>query len=238
LLLQSGTPGFEYFRSDLGKNVRFIGPLLPYGENKHQHYQLPLHCKQFNKKILVTQGTVETDAQKIIVPTLEAFKNTDILVVVTTGGSQTQELRNRYPYANILIEDFIPFSDIMQECDVYVTNGGYGGVMLAIQNELPIVAAGVHEGKNEINARIGYFKLGINLKTERPAPSQIKAAVEAILRDQTYKNSVDRLAKEFEEYDPALLCEKYVNELLPKQEKNTRATFLRMIQKYAEEKVY
>src|SRR6478735_1725256 len=30
LLLQSGTPGFEYHRSDLGKNVRFIGGLLPY----------------------------------------------------------------------------------------------------------------------------------------------------------------------------------------------------------------
>jgi UDP:flavonoid glycosyltransferase YjiC (YdhE family) len=113
LLLQSGTPGFEYFRRDLGKNIRFIGPLLPYSEKKSQQYQLPSQYKQFSKKILVTQGTVETDVEKIIVPTLEAFKNTDVLVVVTTGGSQTQELKSRYPYSNILIEDFIPFNDIM-----------------------------------------------------------------------------------------------------------------------------
>jgi len=238
LLLQSGTPGFEYFRSDLDRNIRFIGPLLPHNEKKEKRYVLPSRYQRFAKKILVTQGTVETDVDKIIVPTLEAFKNTDVLVVVTTGGSKTQELKDRYPYPNVLIEDFIPFNDIMPDCDVYVTNGGYGGVMLGIQNKLPMVVAGVHEGKNEINARIGDFELGINLKTEKPAASQVKTAVEIILRTKTYKNNVIKLAQEFERYDPALLCERYVKELLLKQERNTRATFFRMIQKYAEEKVY
>jgi UDP:flavonoid glycosyltransferase YjiC (YdhE family) len=238
LLLQSGTPGFEYFRSDIGKNIRFIGPLLPHSGKKAPQYELPGWYRQFKKKVLVTQGTVETDVEKIIVPTLEAFKDSDVLVVATTGGSKTEELRRRYSHYNILIEDFIPFNDIMPQCDVYVTNGGYGGVMLGVQNKLPMVVAGVHEGKNEINARIGFFKLGINLKTEKPTASQIKANVELILRDKTYKNNVVNLAKEFEQYDPARLCEKYVNELLEKQAKSTRGTFLRMMRKYAEEKVY
>jgi hypothetical protein len=39
----------------------------------------------------------------------------------------------------------------MPFCHVYVTNGG---VLLSIQNKLPLVTAGVHEGKNEINARL------------------------------------------------------------------------------------
>jgi len=238
LLLQSGTPGFEYYRSDLGKNVRFVGPLLPYNEKKKVRYQLPSTYNQYRKKILVTQGTVETDVEKIIVPTLEAFKNSEVMVVVTTGGSKTQELRARYPHKNILIEDFIPFDDIMPECDVYITNGGYGGVLLSIQNKLPMVVAGVHEGKNEINARVGYFKLGINLRTEKPAPSKIKSSVEFVLRDTGYKNNVTRLAEEFEQYNPAWRVEYYMNELLKKQELSTRATFLRMIQKHAEEKVY
>ena len=237
LFLQSGTPGFEYYRSDLRKNIHFIGPLLPAGQRQND-YQIPGQYKNFKKKILVTQGTVETDVEKIIVPTLEAFKATDVLVIATTGGAKTEALRERFPYTNMLIEDFIPFNDIMPQVDAYVTNGGYGGVLLSIQNKLPMVVAGVHEGKNEINARIGYFQLGIDLKTEKPSPSRIKESVETILRDHTYVNNVARLAKEFEDYDPDWLTEKYVDELISRQERSTRATFLRMIRKHAEEKVY
>lgn len=238
LFLQSGTPGFEYDRSDLRKNIHFIGPLLPSGQRQNDNYELPGQYKHFQKKILVTQGTVETDVDKIIVPALEAFRNSDVLVIATTGGSRTQELRTRYPQANILIEDFIPFNEIMPHVDAYVTNGGYGGVLLGIQNKLPMVVAGVHEGKNEINARIGYFKLGVDLKTERPSALQIREGVETILRNGRYKNNVVKLAREFEDYDPAWLCEKYVDELISRQERSTRATFLRMIRRHAEEKVY
>jgi len=238
LFLQSGTPGFEYDRSDLRKNIHFIGPLLPAGRKRNEDYQMPEQYKNFKKRILVTQGTVETDVEKIIVPTLEAFKDSDVLVIATTGGSRTQELRDRYPYSNILIEDFIPFNNVMPGVNAYVTNGGYGGVLLGIQNKLPMVVAGVHEGKNEINTRIGYFKLGIDLKTEKPSPSKIREAVETVLRDRLYRNNVVKLAREFEDYDPSWLCEKYVDEIMSRQERSTRATFLRMIRKHAEEKVY
>jgi MGT family glycosyltransferase len=214
LLLQSGTPGFEYFRSDLGSNVRFVGPLLPYAAKKQTTPWDHKKLKQYDKVILVTQGTVEKDVEKIIVPTLEAFKNSDCLVVVTTGGSQTQALRQRYPQDNIIIEDFIPFGDIMPYADVYITNGGYGGVLLGIENKLPMVVAGVHEGKNEICARIGYFKLGINLKTERPIPAQIRRSVEEILSNVMYKKNVIKLSKEFSHFKPNELCAKYIAQLL------------------------
>ncbi len=215
LLLQSGTPGFEYSRSDLGKNVRFVGPLLPFAKGgKAGLADLTEELGRYEKVVLVTQGTLERDPQKILIPTLEAFKDTRVLVIATTGGTGTQELQARYPQENIIIRDFIPFNDIMPHCDVYVTNGGYGGVMLGIQNQLPLVAAGLHEGKNEINARIGYFKLGIDLKTEFPTPAQIKAGVETVLTDGVYKNNVKKLSREFKEYDPHSLCTKYINHLL------------------------
>ncbi|HEX2536347.1 MAG TPA: nucleotide disphospho-sugar-binding domain-containing protein [Chitinophagaceae bacterium] len=213
LLLQSGTPAFEYKRSDLGKNVRFIGPLLPYSEPKEQKPWYDKRLHQYNKVVLVTQGTVERETDKIIVPVLEAFKDTDCLVVATTGGNGTQALRARYHQENLIIEDFIPFRDIMPYADVYVTNGGYGGVLLAIENELPLVVAGVHEGKNEINARVGYFKLGINLGTETPTPAQVGKAVRQVLTDGTYKRNILRLSEEFACFQPNLQFEKHIAEL-------------------------
>jgi len=232
LLLQSGTPGFEYHRSDLSKNIRFIGALLPHSAGKHLKWELPAEYKQYCKRVLVTQGTVEKDVEKIIVPTLEAFRNTDVLVIATTGGSKTEDLRVRYPDANFIIEDFIPFNDVMPECDVYITNGGYGGVMLGIQNQLPLVVAGVHEGKNEINARVGYFNLGINLKTEKPAAEKIAAAVKEILSQPNYKKNVGSLAKEFRDYDPTFLFEKYMNDLLERKERTVKNTFVRLVNQH------
>ncbi|GAB3921596.1 glycosyltransferase [Larkinella terrae] len=212
--LQSGVPGFEYNRRDMSPNVRFVGPLLPYTKgvrNGFAHYDL---LKLYRKVILVTQGTVERDPEKIIVPTLEAFKDSEFLVIATTGGSQTDALRARYPQANLIIEDFIDFNEIMPYCDVYVTNGGYGGVMQSIQNRLPMVAAGVHEGKNEITARIGYFRLGVNLKTETPTPEQIRMQVTNVLKNPVYRQSIAKLQKEFSAYNPNELCENYIAEVL------------------------
>jgi len=214
IVLQSGTPGFEYRRSDLSRHVHFAGPLLPYSKKKENARWFNEKLRQCDKIILVTQGTVEKDVEKLLVPTLEAFKNSDCLVVMTTGGSQTAELKARYPQENFIIEDFIPFDDIMPYADVYVSNGGYGGVLLSVQNQLPMVVAGVHEGKNEINARVGYFKLGINLGTEKPSVLQIRKSVEEILANNTYSKNVKNLSEEFKRYTPDEICEKYVAQLV------------------------
>lgn len=214
LLLQSGTPSFEYTRSDLGENIRFIGALLPHSNQKKRATWFNEKLTKYNKVVLVTQGTLEKDPEKILVPTLEALKDSDCLVIATTGGSKTGELRRRFSNENIIVEDFIPFTDIMPYTDVYVTNGGYGGVMLAIENQVPLVVAGVHEGKNEINARVGYFNLGINLGTERPKPQEIKSSVERVLSNELYSSNVKQLSKEFRKYNPQKLCADYVANIL------------------------
>nr|AGH18139.1 glycosyltransferase [uncultured bacterium]QDQ69326.1 GtfC [synthetic construct] len=232
LLLQSGTPGFEYYRSDLGKNIRFIGSLLPYQSKKQTTAWSDERLNRYEKIVVVTQGTVEKNIEKILVPTLEAFRDTDLLVIATTGGSGTAELKKRYPQGNLIIEDFIPFGDIMPYADVYITNGGYGGVMLGIENQLPLVVAGIHEGKNEINARIGYFELGINLKTEWPKPEQMKKAIDEVIGNKKYKENITKLAKEFSNYHPNELCAQYISEVLQKTGR------LYISSKKEEEKIY
>jgi UDP:flavonoid glycosyltransferase YjiC (YdhE family) len=214
LVLQIGTPGFEYKRSDLGSNIRYIGALLPYYNKEKKQAWFDERINRYDRVVLLTQGTVEKDVNKLLIPTLEAFKDSNILVVCTTGGSNTAELKAKYPNDNFIIEDFISFNDVMPLVDVYITNGGYGGVLLGIQNKLPMVVAGVHEGKNEICARIGYLKYGIDLKTETPKPEQIRDAVNEIFNNKEYAQNIDKLSKEFAQYNPNKLMEKYVAELI------------------------
>ena len=154
IFLQSGTAGFEYERSDMPEKLRFVGPLHAYknGKKKEFNYDWGDKVKNYEKIILISQGTFEPDHSKLIIPALEALKNEDYLLVVATGFHHTEELQKKYNQDNIVIEDFIDFDFIMPLTDVYITNGGYGGTLLAIDHALPMVAAGINESKNEICA--------------------------------------------------------------------------------------
>jgi UDP:flavonoid glycosyltransferase YjiC (YdhE family) len=227
IYLQSGVPGFEYPRKKISSNVRFVGPLLPYSKAQKRPFDHAAKALTYDKVVLVTQGTVERNIDKLLVPTLEAFKNDPkTLVIATTGGSRTAELRSRFPQDNMIIEDFINFNAVMPYANVYVTNGGYGGVMLGLQHNLPIIAAGVHEGKNEIAARIAYCKVGVDLKTETPKPKAIRQAVDTLLRDETYRQNVRKMSLEFSRYKPNKLAEKYITSLFAPKFEPELATLL------------
>lgn len=214
-VLQSGTPSFDYEKREIDARVRFAGAILPALKKQNRKFRIYPQLESYNKVILVTQGTVEKDNTKLVIPVLEALKSEDdTFVVCTTGGAGTQALRRKYNRPHILIEDFIPFEDIMPYADVFISNGGYGGVLQSILHGVPMLVAGVHEGKNEICARIGYLGYGINLKTERPRSEQISKAVRRILSDTSYRIKVEVLRREMEKYDPNREAEKSIEEIL------------------------
>jgi UDP:flavonoid glycosyltransferase YjiC (YdhE family) len=214
LVLQLGSPGLEYRRRDIGRNVRYVGPMLPYAAARKDVPWFDERLHQYKDIVLVTQGTTEKDQNKIIIPALEAFRNTDVLIIVTTRGLKTEELRVRYPYRNVIIEDYIPFNDVMPYAKAFITNGYYSGVLLSLQNRLPIIAAGTNECEDELCARIGYLRYGINLHTDTPSPEQIMEAFEDVLDTPSFKANICRLIKEFDQYEPIPLSAGYVAELL------------------------
>lgn len=77
-----------------------------------------------------------------------------------------------------------------------------------------MVTAGVHEGKNEICARVGYFKIGIDLKTELPKAEHISKAVDEITGTDEYKTNIQNLADEFQQYDANNLFAELAEEVL------------------------
>jgi len=216
LYLQIGIPEFEYKRSDLGSNIRFIGALMPYSTHQPKEPWFDERLNKYKKVVLVTQGTIESDVSKLLEPALKAFENTDVLVIATTGGSGTEELKAKFTAGNLIIADYIPFDDVMPYASVYVTNGGYSGTMLSIKHQLPMVAAGQHELKNEVCARIGYFKYGIDLKTETPSAEAIFEAATEIMNNTLYRNNVTTLRQKFEASNANELCEGYISELIEK----------------------
>ncbi len=211
LYLQPTVPSFEYPRTDLPESVHFIGPLLP---NLKADFQTPAwwddveHARK--PVVLVTQGTIATQADELIEPTLQALANEDVLVIATVDP----KLLNIPIPANVRMEKFIPFDKLMPHVDVMVTNGGYGGVTLALADGVPVICAGNTEDKPEVGNRAAYTGVGINLKTNRPTIDQIQTAVKTVLTDARYKMNADYMKEDFAKQDAAVEAAVLIEKLI------------------------
>lgn len=198
LFLQPTAEAFEYRRSDLPPQVHFIGALLP---DAPDDFTPPAWWAEVVDKkrpvVLVTQGTVATRADELVAPAVSALAGDDVLVIA--AGADPAAI-GTVP-ANARVERFVPFKPLMPMVDVYVTNGGFGGVQFALSNGVPLVAAGKTEDKAEIGNRVTYSGCGINLKTATPTAQQVGDAVRTILADPSYRENARRIQAELSAKD-------------------------------------
>jgi MGT family glycosyltransferase len=201
-VIQAGTQSLDFPRRNTNPKVHYVGALLPY---RRPGADVPEELPPgYSTTIVVTQGTVDNaDQDKLIIPALEALQDMDALVIVATGGRGTAELNRRYPQPNILIRDYVDFAAVFESTDVFVTNGGFGGVQLALSKGVPLVVSGINEGKSDVNARVEYAGAGINLRTEAPSPEKIRRAVHSILAEPGWKERAQQMRQDFARQDPA-----------------------------------
>src|SRR6185369_13906291 len=183
--LQLSVPGFEYPR-DIPSTVTFIGalPIVP------NQAPLPGWAHELDgsrKVVLVTQGTLANhDFSLVIAPTLAALANEpDLLVVATAGGGSVEDIPGPIP-GNARLASYLPFEWILPKTDLFVTNGGYGSVNQAMSYGIPLVTAGLTQDKADVNARVAWSGVGIDLATNAPSPEALRAAVRAVLNTPRY----------------------------------------------------
>ena len=73
---------------------------------------------------------------------------------------------------------------------------------------------GLVEGGQSVNTVAPRAKIGIDLRTERPRPDQIRSSVEKILANDTYRKNIERLNDEFSTYPSNQLSAAYIDNLV------------------------
>ncbi len=193
LFLQPTVPAFEYPRSDLPSQVRFIGPLIPQAPNVRPAWWRDVTSSPW-PVVFVTQGTLADDPRDLVAPTLRALADEPVLVVATAPDSLAAP-------PNARLASFVPYAALLPHAAVMVTNGGYGGVQMALAHGVPMVVAGGSEEKPEIAARVGWVGAGIDLRKRRPRPARIRAAVRAVLEEARYRARAVAIAQDMARCD-------------------------------------
>jgi hypothetical protein len=198
--LQLSVPGFEFPR-DIPRSVHFVGtpPIIP---NQVSPPPWAHELDGSRKVVLVTQGTLANhNFQLLIAPTLAALANEpDVLVVATAGGRPVDAIPGAIP-SNARVASYLPFEWLLPHVDVLVTNGGYGSVNQAMSFGIPLVTAGMTEDKADVNARVAWSGVGVNLATNEPTPEALRAAVRTVLDRPAYRMRASQMADEFARID-------------------------------------
>jgi len=107
-------------------------------------------------------------------PAIEALKDEKLEVVVTCGAKDAGQIPDIYDL-------------ILPRAAIFITNAGFTGTQQALSYGVPLIAAGSSEEKPLVAARIAWSGAGIDLKTGRPTPEQIRDAVRTILSDSSFQ---------------------------------------------------
>jgi UDP:flavonoid glycosyltransferase YjiC (YdhE family) len=139
---------------------------------------------------VVTQGTVATEPEKLLRPALAGLGDEPVRVVAITA---LPDRLGPIP-PNAVIADFVPYGPLFRRAAAVVTNGGVGGVQLAVAHAVPLVAAGRTEDKGEVCARVAWSGVGVDLHVDRPTPNQVRDGVRTVLATPAYAKRARALA--------------------------------------------
>lgn len=209
-ILQIGVPSFEYPRSDWPAHFQFLG-FLPAAEPPAGGYpNIPpwwndvtqQQVKPAKQVVVVAQGTVETDPTDLIIPTIDAMRDRDDVLVVAIMGRKGATLPASFPLPeNARVTDYLHYDSILPYASAWVHNGGYGAVTHGVAHGVPMVVAGEGQDKPENIRRVQYSGIGVGLTTPKPGVEEIRKGLEDVLGDEKYKTRVLQLKKETEELD-------------------------------------
>jgi UDP:flavonoid glycosyltransferase YjiC (YdhE family) len=88
--------------------------------------------------------------------------------------------------------------------------------MLALHYRVPLLLAGTREGKNDINARLAYNGVAVDLRTEHPSPRRIATGVAHVLPDEALRARVAAVGAILDGYDSLGLIEAAFAEDFPR----------------------
>jgi UDP:flavonoid glycosyltransferase YjiC (YdhE family) len=203
--IQSGIPQIEYPRRDLPASVVFCGPPRLEGLDT---WEQPVWWGRIAEAraagrpvVFVTQGTAATNPDNLLLPTINGLAGEEMLVIATSGGRDPREVLppESHP-ANLVLEPYIPFTKVLPQVDLMVTNGGFGGVQTALGQGVPLVAVGDSEDHMENNARVAWSGAGIWLKEERQTADRMRDAVHRALTRPTYRARARELMTAYQRF--------------------------------------
>ena len=173
----------------------FIGP-TPTVSVKDDKF--PINKLQTSKKkiIYATLGTTFNTWTDFFKNVIEAFKDSDYLVVMSTGNKEILKQIGDIP-DNFIVSDFVPQAEVLKYADLFIAHGGMGSVSDGMYLGLPMIL--VPLGADQfINAyRLQELGAAKVVKKKELTSENLKREAKLVLENKSFKAEVKRIQESF-----------------------------------------
>jgi MGT family glycosyltransferase len=147
------------------------------------------------KQIYISLGSVNTAFENFFRICIQAFRDTDYHVFMSTGNKCPAAELGEIP-SNFTAGSFLPQLNILKQADVFITHAGFNSVNEAIWFGVPMLAFPLVNDQHMVASRLVSLGLGISDEMNQLTPDLLKARTETLLTDSKYKENCSRLSLE------------------------------------------
>jgi MGT family glycosyltransferase len=194
LYLVASLPALDFDRRDLPPSVRYVGPLLWHPPEQPDTSAWLDTLPADRPWVHVTEGTSHHQEPFVLGAAAAGLAGAPFEAILTTGRSR-DPATVRPGAANVHVRDWLSHEALLPRCDVVVTTGGAGTTMAALRAGAPLVMVPTTWDKPDIARRIVHAGVGVQLPPRRCTPQGLRAAVERVLGDPSYRRNAQRTAE-------------------------------------------
>lgn len=181
LLLAQGVQDLETPRSDLPEYVRFIGDAAA---GTRTMSEPPAWLEQLDDSrpvIHVSQGTLGQHGLPLTDRVLEAARGLDVQLVV--GGQEGSSVTE----PQVIAAPWIPQDQLFPCTDLFISNGGYGGVLAAFSHGVPVLIVPGGGDKPLVAYNVANSGAGVTVAPRRASVAGLREAIKSALSDLQLK---------------------------------------------------
>lgn len=195
LYMLPSSPELDYQRTDLPPSVHYVGPCLWTRPNGAAAPDWLTALPADQPAVYVTEGTVNLDP-RILRAAAIGLADLPIQVIMTTGKHRDIDALDLGPRplpANVHVRQWVAMDDLLPRIDGVVTTGGPSTVLATLLQGLPLVIVPSDWDHPETAWRVADAGAGIMLKPDECTPERLRAAVQSLLEQQSFRRNAGRL---------------------------------------------
>jgi len=187
LVLHPTVPEFEFELMDVPAHHHFVGPLFWEPESSD-----PSYLQEAGEPwVLVNVSTVPQADLPMVDAALAALRSRPVRVLVTLGGERDpQDLAEIPP--NVRVERYVSHRHVLARASLLVSRAGFGIVMKALHNGVPMVLVPWGSDQQGVAARATRLGAAQTVDFEDVGHAAMMQAIETVLGSRSFATAAKR----------------------------------------------